>query len=403
MLAAIVATAAGIFWWQSAGNLPASESPSASVGRSANHASTSAIKPSLSVRLVEPQSEKWPVTLPVDGNVMAWQEAVIGAELGQYRITHVDVQVGDKVRKGQVLARIADDAVASERAEAQASVAEWEAAAGEAKGNAERSQALRSQGFYSTQMHTQFSTAERAAEARLAAARARLQSADLRMSKTSVTAPDDGVISARTATVGSLTQQGQELFRLIRGGRLEWQAEISAAALSGVKPGAQAFLTGPNGEQVKGRVRAIAPNVDPRTRNGIVYVDLPATVDLRAGMFARGEIETGRSTALILPQSAVVLRDGFAYVFRIVEEKDGDGDGAKGTNETRHVAQVRVTPGRRVGQRIEIVEGLSAGALVVESGAGFLSDGDVVKVVANVANAGTGSTPNATLHEPMNP
>ena len=387
VLVIIGAIVAGALWWRLAANVPPSTpaEPAVTASSGAGHVTTASptssagIKPSLSVRVVEPQREDWPVTLSVDGNVMAWQEAVIGAELGQYRITSVAVQVGDTVRKGQVLAHIADDVVASELAEARASVEELEGAAAEAKGNAERAQALRAQGFYSTQMQTQYATTERTATARLAAARARLQSAELRMRKTSVTAPDDGVISARTATVGSLTQQGQELFRLIRGGRLEWQAEIVADTLPRVKPGAAAFLTGPNGVAVKGTVRAVAPSVDPRTRNGIVFVDLRETAGLRAGMFARGEIEMGRASALILPQSSVVLREGFAYVFRIVDEA--------GETETRRVAQVQVKPGRRVGERIEIVEGLAAGARVVESGAGFLADGDVVRVVANVASA----------------
>ena len=75
------------------------------------------------------------------------------------------------------------------------------------------------------------------AAARLAAARARQQAAELKLSKTNVLAPDDGVISARSAVVGSLTQTGQELFRLIRGGRLEWRAEVPSADLVKVKPG----------------------------------------------------------------------------------------------------------------------------------------------------------------------
>ena len=61
----------------------------------------------------------------------------------------------------------------------------------------------------------------------------------------------------------------------------------------------------------------VAPTVDPQTRNGIVYVDLPAPGSARAGMFARGEFEVGSATALTLPQSAVQLREGFSYVFKV--------------------------------------------------------------------------------------
>jgi RND family efflux transporter MFP subunit len=330
-----------------------------------------AARPALTVRLTAPQTLDWPQVLPANGNVVAWQEAVIGPEIANYRITEVRVQVGDVVKKGQVLARIASATVASELAEAKASVAELEASADEAKANAERAKELREKGFYSSQLNTQYQTAQHTAQARLAAAQARLQAAQLKMDKTGVLAPDDGVISARSATVGSLTQSGQELFRLIRGGRLEWRAEVPSADLAAVRPGAAAVLTAPGGEAVKGTVRAVAPSIDPQTRNGLVYVDLPASPAVRAGMFARGEFELGRRPALTVPQTATVLREGFAYLFRL----DGED----------HVLQTKVTLGRRNGERVEVLSGLPDGARVVETGASFLADGDAVKVVTGAA------------------
>ncbi|MBS1161956.1 MAG: Secretion protein HlyD [Proteobacteria bacterium] len=332
-----------------------------------------AAKPALTVRLIAPESVEWPRLLVANGNVVAWQEAVIGPEIANYRITEVAAQVGDRVKKGQVLARIASDTVASELAEAKAAVAELEASASEAKGNSERAAELKAKGFYSAQLNNQYRTAEQTTQARLEAARARQQAAALRLSKTSVLAPDDGVISARSASVGSLTQPGQELFRLIRGGRLEWRAEVPSADLAAVKAGGPASLVNPNGETVKGKVRAVAPSVDPQTRNGLIYVDLPVGSSVRAGMFARGEFELGRTAALTLPQSAVVRREGFAYVFRLEGEN--------------RVAQTKVTLGRQQDERIEIVSGLDAKVAVVESGAGFLADGDLVKVVAAAGKA----------------
>jgi RND family efflux transporter MFP subunit len=362
-LAVAVLAVAGAFFFSGA-NAPKSAAAT-EPGKSA------AARPALTVSLTTPQKLDWPLVLPANGNVVAWQEAVIGAEIANYRITEVRVQVGDTVRKGQVLARIASDTVASELAEARASVAELEASAAEAKGNAERAKELKEKGFYSTQLNTQYQTAQNTALARLAAARARQQGADVKMSKTGVLAPDDGVISARSATVGSLTQPGQELFRLIRGGRLEWRAEVPSADLGKVKTGAVAILTAPSGETVKGTVRAVSPSVDPQTRNGLVYADLPASSAMRAGMFARGEFELAQSPALTLPQTSVVLREGFAYVFRMEGED--------------RVAQAKVNLGRRVGERIEIVSGLDASARVVATGAGFLADGDVVKVVDGIS------------------
>ena len=348
--------------------LSRSDAPSST---GASEPAKTAARPALTVSLTTPQQLDWPIVLPANGNVVAWQEAVIGAEIANYRITEVRVQVGDAVKKGQVLARIASDTVASELAEALASVAELDASAVEAKGNAERAKELKEKGFYSSQLNTQYQTAQNTAQARLAAARARQQAADLKMSKTAVLAPDDGVISARSATVGSLTQTGQELFRLIRGGRLEWRAEVPSADLGKVKAGVVAILTAPGGETVKGTVRTVSPSVDPQTRNGLVYVDLPVTSAVRGGMFARGEFSLAQSPALTLPQSAVVLREGFGYVFRMEGED--------------RVAQAKVVLGRRLGERIEILSGLEPAARVVATGAGFLADGDVVKVVDGVA------------------
>ncbi len=331
--------------------------------------SADAIKPALTVTVAQPREESWPQRLELDGNVLAWQEAVIGAELPYYRISEVRVQVGDHVRKNQVLARISEDTVSSEQEAAAAVVNELEAVSTEARSNAERAQALRAQGFYSAQAQGQYVTGERAADARLVAARARLRLAQLQVAKANVTAPDDGVISARSAVVGSLTQPGQELFRLIRGGRIEWHAEVPAAQLARIKPGVAAQIESVDGETLTGKVRTIAPSVDPRTRNGVVYVDLPSGQGLRAGMFARGQIDVGQTSALTIPAASVVLREGFSYIFVVA-------------GEPARVTQTRVKTGRRMGDRIEIVEGLSPHARVVDTGSGFLADGDVVAVVS---------------------
>jgi RND family efflux transporter MFP subunit len=333
-----------------------------------------AIQAALTVSLVTPQRADWPQTLAANGNVAAWQEAVIGAEVANTRIAEVLVQVGDTVGKGQVLARIDASTLRSELAEAQAAVLEQQAAASEALGNAARARDLQARGFYSQQMNSQYQSAEQTSAARLAAAKARLQSAQLRLDKTQVVAPDAGVISGKSATVGSLTQPGQELFRLIRGGRLEWRAELPSADFGKLKVGMLARLSGPAGESVEGKVRSLAPSVDPQTRNGLVYVDLPASTAasaVKAGMFARGEFDLGASPALVVPQASVVLREGFAYVYRLESED--------------RVAQTKVVLGRRHGDLLEIVDGLPADARIVASGAGFLADGDRVRIVADGA------------------
>lgn len=326
-----------------------------------------AAKPALSVTAVQPQTLDWPQTFTAGGNVAAWQEAIIGPEIANHRIVEVRAGVGDVVARGQSLARIAPETVEAEFAETRAGVAEAEAGLSEARASLERARQLRDKGFYSAQQLTQAQAAAETAQARLAAAQARRQSAGLRKSKTEILAPDAGIISARGATVGATVQPGQELFRLIRGGRLEWRAEVAAADLSRLRPGVPASVTTPAGERLEGKVRVLAPTVDTRTHTALVYVDLPADAARRisAGMFARGEFRLGAKPALTVPQSALLLREGFAYVFRIESDK---------------LREVKVTPGRRVEDRVEVA-GLDPASVVVASGVGFLADGDVVRVL----------------------
>jgi RND family efflux transporter MFP subunit len=341
-------------------------------------------RPALTVTTTQPQSVNLPVTIAANGNIAAWQEAIIGTEANGLRLAEVRVNVGDVVRRGQVLATFAPDMMQADVAQIRAVVAEAEAALAEAAVNAKRARELQTSGALSDQQINQFMTAERTAQARLDAQRAQANVQQLRLRQTQVLAPDDGVISARSATVGAVLPAGQELFRMIRQGRLEWRAEVASSDLARLKPGMAASVTPAGGAVIAGKVRMVAPTVDPQTRNGIVFVDLAPSRDARAGMFARGEFEIGKGQGLTLPQSAVLLRDGFAYVLRV-------GPDSK-------LSEAKVSVGRRVGDRVEITGGLDASARVVASGGGFLSDGDTVRVVDGPAGAAqTAAKPATTL------
>lgn len=328
-------------------------------------AASAAPKPALTVKKVLAQTGTWPQTLSATGSIAAWQEVIIGAEIGGQRLAELKVDVGDRVRKGQLLARLSPGTLEADLAAAKAALMEAEASAREAHQTAERVKTLQGSEALSPQAIDQALAADAAGQARVAAARARVQAEQLRLSYTQITAPDDGVINARLATPGALVQPGQELFRLQRQGRLEWRAEVPGPELARLKAGQAVRLQPSGAPAVEGRIRRVAPQIDPQTRNGLVYVDLKAGDALRAGLFARGDFVLGESAALTLPQSAVLLRDGFSYVFRI--------DGSK-------VRQTKVQVGRREADRVEVRSGLAAGAAVVESGVGFLADGDTVRV-----------------------
>ena len=337
---------------------------------SATHAQdgANAPRPALTVQTAPPQRTAMAQRLAANGNVAAWQEASIGAESNGLRLTEVRVNVGDSVKAGQVLATFAAEMVQADVAQARASLLEAKAHAAEAASNAERARTLQASGALSAQQIEQYTTAAQAAQARVEAAQALLQAQQLRLQHTQVRAPDHGVISARSATVGAVVGAGTELFRMVRKGRLEWRAEVTATELGRLRPGTAAQVTAASGASVQGQLRMVAPTVDPQTRNALVYVDLPAHPDLRAGMFARGEFLLGQSDALTVPQDALVVREGFTYLFVLGADQ--------------RVQRLTVQPGRRAGERVEILSGLDAGAPVVVRGAGFLNDGDLVRVAS---------------------
>jgi HlyD family secretion protein len=325
-------------------------------------------KPSLTVTTVQPVAFTIPIQLSANGSLAAWQESVIGAEANGLRLTEVKVNVGDRVRQGDLLATLQSDGVRAELAQAQASLSEAQANLQKTRADIESARALVQKGFISANQMNQSQLNESVAMARVEAAEALIQVQRVRLSQTQVKAPDAGVISARNATLGSVVGAGTELFRLIRQGRLEWRAEVTASEIGRVVVGAPVAVMSASGAEIKGRVRMIAPSVDPQTRNALVYVDLQEPLgSARAGMFARGVIDLGTSQALTLPQTAVIVRDGFSYAYRV------DAD--------QKVAQLKIQTGRLISDRIEVLGGLPAGARVVASGAAFLNHGDRVRVV----------------------
>jgi HlyD family secretion protein len=326
-------------------------------------------KPALTVTAVRPQLTSIPQKLSANGNIAAWQEAIIGSEANGLRLNHVLVNVGDVVRKGQLLADFADETIQADLAQSRASMMEAEATGKEAISNAERARSLQNTGAMSNQQIEQYTTAADTAKARIEVARAAVHSQQLRLKNTKIMAPDSGVISSRSATVGAVVGAGSEMFRLIRQSRLEWRAEIISSDLPKIKAGMKANIIAADGAVLTGTVRKISPTVDTQTRNTLVYVDIPSHSSVKAGMFAKGEFMMSSSSTLAIPQQAIVLRDGFSYVFAI---------------ENNHAKQTKIKLGRRLGNMVEVVSGLTPEQAIVASGGAFLSDNDLLKVVGNV-------------------
>jgi len=328
------------------------------------------VNSALTVNVVQVQHVSLPLRISANGNVAAWQEAIIGSEVSGLRLTQVLVNVGDTVIKGQLLAEFSADEVIAEFNQAKGKLMEAEAQGREAIANADRARTLQNTGAMSSQQIDQFTTAADTAKARIEVAQAEVQIQQIKLKNTKIYAPDSGVISARTATVGSVIAAGNELFRLIRQSKLEWRAEVVSTDIAKIKEGMQVNITTADGSKIIGKVRKTSPTVDILTRNILIYVDLPSNSAAKAGMYAKGEFLLGQSNALALPQQALVLRDGFTYVFEVNAQ-----------NGKMVAKQIKVQTGRRLLNLVEIVSGVKLQQSVVASGGGFLADNDVVKVV----------------------
>lgn len=331
------------------------------------------VKPVLSVELVSPKQASWADELTASGEVAPWQEAIIGAEVGGVRLDEVAVDVGTHVRKGQLLARYSDDVLRANLLRQDAAVAEAEANQAKAAADVVRADKLAETNALSAQAIMSYHTQEKVADATLASAKAqqRVQALQLRYAR--VVAPDDGVISSRSATVGAVGAVGGELFRLVRQSRLEWRAQVSAVALARLKPGVAVSVMALDGSKVIGKVRQVSPTVDSNTRNGFVYVDLPASSGLSAGMFVTGRFELSKRDAITVPESAVVLRDGNRYLMKVDAQS--------------RVHEVKVNTGRRENNAIEVLDGVAVSDRFITSGGAFVADGDLVKVVASAGKS----------------
>jgi multidrug efflux pump subunit AcrA (membrane-fusion protein) len=265
-------------------------------------------RPALTVRTATLRDEQWARLLSANGSILPWQEAVISAQIQGLRISEVKVSIGDRVQQGDVLVTLDN----------------YPRMSGDTSG--------------------------RSAQGR-------------------VVAPDSGIISAANANVGSMAQPGVELFRLIRKGRLEWRAELTADELMLLRKGMKAEIFVGEGRVLKGTVRAISPAVDAQTRYGYALVSLSDSSGIIAGAFARGtfDVSGGKKSLKSLPQAAVLQRGNNSHVLVV---------GADGRVHERSVGI-----GQRNGDRVEIRQGLKEDETVVESGGAFLTEGDLVQVV----------------------
>jgi RND family efflux transporter MFP subunit len=321
----------------------------------------------LSVSVVTTRTESWPEVVQGSGPLAAWQEIIVSPETGGLRIAELLVDVGASVKRGQLLARLADDGLQADLRKQQAAVAQARATLEQAVSNLQRARMVEGSGALSAQKVEEYRITVATSLGSLASADAELDSIALKLRQTRILAVDDGIVSSKSALLGNVVSAGAELFRLVRQGRVEWRPELDARQVAALRAGQIARLTLPGGESAEGRVRLVGPTLSTSTGRATVYVSLPAGSAVRPGMFASGTIALDARVAQTLPQTAVTLRDGRAYVYLLGPDNK--------------VSSRPVTTGRRQGNRVE-VDGVPAGARVVADGGAFLSEGAQVTVVS---------------------
>lgn len=350
--------------------------------RSPTHGSTSDVEVSattLAVRSVVARIEQWPETIEAFGNIVPWEEMIVSAQVEGQPLVELRANVGDRVRRGQVLARFDTAMLTAEVRRLRADVEQATAEVSQANSERDRAVQLADSGGVSEQEVVQRVTAAQIAAARLNASRAQLSARELDLQRANVIAPDDGTISARNAQPGMVGAPDLELFRIIRHDRLEWRGEVTAAQLSRIAPGQPVQLSLPGGATTEAHIRQLAPAMNMQTRLAIAYADIAPGGPARAGTYVNGRIVLEERPALVVPASSIIVRDGYSYVFTVTPEGD-----------ERRVSQRLVEVGRRAGTEVEILTELRAGELVVERGAGFLDDGDSVRVVDGTDEEGRG-------------
>ncbi len=334
-------------------------------------------------------------TVLVTGTLVPREEVLVSPQIDGLAITAINVEEGDRVVAGQVLASLSHDALdaslaqnTAQQARADAAVAQAQSAIAEAQASRVqadaafgRSRDLVTSGitsretFESRQQAAQVATARltssinalHAAEADAALMRAQRQELQVKLDRTTIRAPVAGVVSRRTARLGAvLGMTGEPLFRLIEGGAVELEAGVPETRLVQLQPQQMAMIT-VAGMALPAHVRLVAPEISQSTRLGRVRIApdgdrMPAAI----GSFARASVEVARDAGVIVPLSAVLF--------------DPDGTHLQVVHDG--VVQTRtVTVGLRNAGQALLTAGVQPGESVVAVSGTFVRDGDRVTPV----------------------
>ncbi len=320
------------------------------------------------VTVMQPSFRSVTATVSFTGTISARHDMPIGAEGEGGRITAVYVEAGDKVRRGQVLARLDQSVLAPQVNRLAASLEEARAQAALSEAEYRRAKGVESAGALSAEETERRRAAAVTDQARVDVAAAQLAEAQAHLKRTEIRAPADGLVLTRNAEVGqNAIPGGEPLLRLASGGEIEMRGQIAEQDLARVQIGqpATVYLTG-IAEPFHGRVWLLGAVIDPATRLGEVRIELEPHPSLRPGAFARGQVSVSEAQRAVLPQSAVLADEQGNYVLVVNAEQMTE----------RRAVRVADT----IAAGIVIGEGLQGDERVISTAGGFLRAGEKVAV-----------------------
>ena len=347
-------------------------------------------------------------TVFVTGTLVPRLEVLVAPEVEGLRVVELLVEEGDRVTKGQVLARLERETLAAQLAQSEAALAKAGASIAQARSNIvaadarrveatnafDRARPLGKSGTISASTLDQREAAARTAAAQLQVAEDGLRLAEAermqveaqkrdiawKLSKTEVRAPVDGIVSRRSARLGGLAtgaSVAQPMFHMILEGRIELEADVPETDLVRLQPGLTAVITPASHKELAGSVRMVSPEVDKSTRLGKLRISLPDDPSLRIGSFGRGNVVVRSAVGIAVPASALLFGTDGAYVQVVAANR---------------VESRKVTVGMQSGDYVEIAFGLAEGEVVVARSGTFLRAGDLVRPIEKANGNGGGKT-----------
>jgi RND family efflux transporter MFP subunit len=309
----------------------------------------------------------------MSGSLEPVQAATVRAEVAG-QVLRTEVEAGQGVKRGQLIARLDDRAVEESFFSSRSAMRSAESALEVARRDLERTERLAQAGALPERDLESARLQVTNAEGALADARSRLTSAQEQLGDTRVRAPFDGIVSERQVDAGDVVQVGAALFTIVDPRRLRLEASVPAEGIGRLRQGTEVEFTVTGiDRRITGVIERINPVVDSTTRQIRIYVGIPnPDRALVAGLFAQGRVATDTKRAVAVPVTAVDSRGTTPKVHLV---KGG------------RVAEAEVQTGVRdeAAELVEILSGVAAGDTVLLGSAQGVTAGTSIRVLQEEA------------------